>query len=499
MSRTRALSVRLAVLFVCAGTLALRNERVDGQELAASLVADGFSAPTWVGAPPGDQERLFVMQRQGLVRIIRDGQILPTPFLDLEPIVRARVDGGLLGMAFHPDFEDNDYFYVYYTNLDGDAVVVRYEVSAGDPDVADPNSAFEIIKVLRIPGDDLHAGGFIGFHPLDGYMYISCGDGGPQGDPNSHAQDPQRMLGKILRIDVDGGSPYVIPPDNPFVNDPNTLDEIWAIGFRNPWRMCIDQETGDLYIGDVGYSSWEEVDFVPNGVGGINYGWPIREGAHCFRPRQNCDPNGELTDPILEYAHRFLPPFRCSVSGGEVYRGSSMPLLQGTYFFSDYCSNEIMAIRYDGVRIVEARDWTDEMSPPGGGLLPRIVSYGRDANDELLIVDHSGKIYLIHARMQIDATDLVAGAPASIGVVGATANARVFIAYSVFGIGDTSVPPLGVRLALANPQLGVSGRANANGQAIFQVDLPPSTVGRRVWLQAAEIGNTSDVITRVVQ
>lgn len=498
---SRARTERAALAFIgvvaAAAVIGASAPSANAQKLAAELVVGGLDSPVWVGAAPGDPDRLFFIQRfTGKIEIVKNGQRLPTPFLDITGKYRARVDGGFLGMAFHPDYFNNRYFYIYYTDTNGDAVVFRYQVSENDPDVADESTEILILKILRNPDDDLHPGGFIDFSPTDGYLYISTGDAGPQGDPNDHSQDPQLLLGKILRIDVDGGFPYAIPEDNPFVDDPNTLDEIWAIGFRNPWRACFDRATGDLYVGDVGFSSWEEVSFIPDGAGGGNYGWAIKEGTHCHRPREDCDPFGLLIDPIHEYAHRFIPPIRCSVTGGNVYRGSALPLYTGRYFFGDFCSNEIWSFRHVNGQMTGFTEHTDELG--GGGGIPSLSSFGQDAAGEIYICDYNQAIYKIGTAMKLSASDFVAGEPANLSVAGATAGQRVYFAYSLDGVGTTNVPPLGVTLALRSPALAGSDVADVNGAASLTRTLPHAAAGATVWLQAAENGNTTDVEQRTV-
>ncbi len=483
------------------GLLALGLGHVDpaaAQRLTTETITNDVTMPTWAGQAPGDLDRVFILERtSGLLKIFKDEHVLPTPFLNISDHLRARGDGGFMSMAFHPDFQNNRLFYIYYTDSNGDAVVDRYNVS-NDPDVADASSRFEIIKIARNPNDDLHAGGFIGFSPTDGYLYITCGDGGPQGDTNNHAQNPQLMMGKILRIDVDGGSPYAIPPDNPFVNDPNTLDEIWAIGFRNPWRAAFDAQTGDLYVADVGYGTWEEVDFIADGDGGRNYGWAIKEGAHCYRPRQDCDPNGLLTDPITEYQHQSNPT-RCCIIGGSVYRGESIPLLGGHYFYADFCSRESFSVRYDGSQVVESLDHSGELRKPDGSAFGAFSSFGEDLNGELFVVDLLSGVYRIKTAMHLDVPNLFAGGHAVLTVSGVSPNARVLFLYSLLGPGKTPVPQYDVTLALRHPLIAGPATANGLGVATLSGNLAPGLAGRTLWFQAAEIGNTSDVSRRVVQ
>lgn len=234
----------------------------------------------------------------------------------------------------------------------------------------------------------------LAFGPNDGYLYIGMGDGGSGGDPQNRAQNDGELLGKMLRIDVDGGLPYGIPPDNPFVEPGLPLDEIWAKGLRNPWRYSFDRLTGDLYIGDVGQNLYEEIDFQPaSSTGGENYGWRLMEGNHCYNPPSNCDPGG-LIYPIYEYTHGGSP-FRCSITGGYVYRGNAIPDLQGTYFFGDYCSGQIWSFRYDGSSVTEFTERTSQLAPGGGMSIDEISSFGEDAEGNIYIVDLGGEVFKV--------------------------------------------------------------------------------------------------------
>jgi glucose/arabinose dehydrogenase len=360
-------------------------------QLTTVRVASGLSAPVFVTSPPGDFDRLFIVEQTGRIRILTGGEVLPNPFLDISDNVSYGGERGLLGLAFHPDYTDNGFFYVNYTDNDGNTVIARFSVS-DDPNLADPSSDATILTIDQPYGN--HNGGMIAFGPQDGYLYIGMGDGGSGGDPENRAQDDGQLLGKLLRIDVDGGFPYAIPPDNPFAGPGDPLDEIWAKGLRNPWRFSFDRETYDLYIGDVGQNLWEEIDFQPAASqGGENYGWRLMEGNHCYNPPSDCDPGG-LTYPIYEYSHGGSP-FRCSITGGYVYRGSAIPDLAGTYFFADYCSNQIWSFRYVDGDITEFTDRTDELDPGSGMSIDDISSFGQDANGELYIIDLGGEVFKI--------------------------------------------------------------------------------------------------------
>lgn len=362
--------------------------------LATVFVVSGLAKPVCLTAPAGDTARLFVAEQQtGRIRIIKNGVLLATPFLDIGArIIKTGAEQGLLSLAFHPDYKSNGYFYVNYTNLSGAVTVSRFSVSAANPDIAVSTS--EMILLVVPEPEANHNGGTLLFGPNDGYLYISLGDGGGSGDNHGtigNGQDTATLLGKILRIDVNGGTPYSIPANNPFVDLPGA-DEIWANGLRNPWRMSFDRATGDLFIGDVGQDLWEEIDFQPAfSPGGQNYGWRLMEGNHCFNPPTNCDPGG-LTPPITEYSHAL----GCSVIGGYVYRGCQIPPLRGAYFYADFCSGRIWTIRYDGTTLSDSTDRTAQLDPPGIQAISQVSSFGEDARGELYILDLAdGEVYKI--------------------------------------------------------------------------------------------------------
>jgi glucose/arabinose dehydrogenase len=322
---------------------------------------------------------LFIVQKSGVVLIYFDKQVLETPFLDISSLTSQNSEQGLLGLDFHPDFKNNGEFFVDYTDVNGDTVVARYQVSGDDPNLADPNSAEQLLFVDQpFPN---HNGGNVIFGP-DGYLYIGLGDGGSQGDPNNNGQDLSTLLGSILRIDVDnteGDKPYAIPDDNPFVDDPNAAPEIWDYGLRNPWRFSWDRETDELYIADVGGGVYEEINVEPAGSGGNNYGWVIMEGSECYQGA-DCSTDG-LTLPVAEYTHEF----GCSVTGGYVYRGDNQESLIGLYFFADYCSGLMWALGKN-----DAGEWI--MSEPiESGL--SISSFGEDRNGEIYVTDLNGGLY----------------------------------------------------------------------------------------------------------
>lgn len=345
-------------------------------------VLSGLNAPVGLTHAGDGSGRLFVIEQAGLVRVVVDGALLPEPYLDIrERVGDERSEQGLLGLAFHPRYAQNGYFFVNYTGTQGDTVISRFQVSDSDPNRADPGSEMRLLNVPQPFAN--HNGGAVVFGP-DGYLYLGLGDGGSAGDPMSNGQSLANLLGKILRIDVDGGAPYAIPPGNPFL-DGGGQPEIWAYGLRNPWRISFDRATGDLYIGDVGQNQWEEINFQPAGVpGGVNYGWSYFEGSH---PYQGNPPSGaQLIPPILEYSH----DLGCSVTGGFVYRGSQLPAWQGIYFFADYCSGRVWGALQDA-----GGSWQQEFLFAGLG---RVSSFGEDASGELYLVDHTGTIFLLAGR-----------------------------------------------------------------------------------------------------
>lgn len=349
--------------------------------IALEPIATGLKRPVAAAHVGGD--RFFVAEKDGLVRIVTAGAVLPEPLLDLRD--RIATDGserGLLGLAVHPDFASNGLLYVVYTNLDGDTEIVRFVVSAENPDYADPDSARLILFVEQPFGN--HNGGQLLFGP-DGYLYIGLGDGGAVGDPFRHAQDPGTLLGAILRLDVDEQEPYTIPPDNPFVAERGAHGEVWAIGLRNPWSFGFDRVTGDLYIGDVGQEGPEEINAQSAEQSGVNYGWPILEGSRCYEAEQ-CRSRG-LQPPIFEYPHSD----GCAVVGGRVYRGTQFPALTGNYFFADYCLGRIWTLRTDPVTMKWQRTLVYELTSP-------LSNFVESADGELFVLDYSdGILYQIQA------------------------------------------------------------------------------------------------------
>jgi glucose/arabinose dehydrogenase len=366
-------------LLLCAALAGCTEDTIGpggGEPVSVSLqpVAQGLNAPLFLTAPPGDLDRLFVVERGGTIRIIRNDSVLATPFLDVGSRITAGGEQGLLGLAFHPGYSTNGRFSVNYTDTLGHTQIVRYQVSA-NPDVANPGSAFPILTVEQPYSN--HNGGMIAFGPHDGMLYVGMGDGGSGGDPQNHGQNRMTLLGDILRLDVDGGSPYAIPADNPFVGSLSVADEIWASGLRNPWRFSFDAANGDLYIGDVGQGEREEVSYQPaSSAGGENFGWRIMEGTRCYNPSSGCSANG-LTLPIHEYDHSD----GCSITGGYVYRGSAYPALAGRYFFADFCSSWLRSFVVVGGAAAGLQDHSATTGPVNG-----TSSFGEDGEGELYVV-----------------------------------------------------------------------------------------------------------------
>lgn len=355
-----------------------------GQPLYATRVATGILAPTYLTAPPGDTERLFVVSQYGRVRILRGETLLATPFLDIAGDVLCCGEYGMLSLAFHPDYAQNGYFYAAYTNHDNNLVIDRFTVS-DNPDVANPDSRFKILEINH-PVERNHYGGQLQFG-ADGYLYISTGDGADPGDPYNNSQNSGSLLGKILRIDVNSGTPYSIPPSNPFVGPGDPLDEIWSLGLRNPWRFSFDPLTNDLWIGDVGQRRWEEINVQPAGTpGGRNYGWDCYEGTHDYNGNsaQAYCQGKTFTWPVHEYPHS---PTACAVTGGYVYRGQSGSPYYGTYVYADFCtSDRLFTIqRLNGTYTTIER----ALILPAGQALSNTTSFGRDGNGNIYALDRA--------------------------------------------------------------------------------------------------------------
>jgi len=361
-----------------------RESAPDTSQFELETVATGFNRPLYVTAAGDGTGRLFLVEQAGRIWILQDGEVLDTPFLNLSDVVsqdvlRGYSERGLLGLAFHPDYEETGLFYVNYTdNSGGTSHVVEYSVSPDDPNVADPGSA----RPLLLQGQPFanHNGGHMDFGP-DGYLYISLGDGGSRDDPRNNGQDPSTWLGAILRIDVDnfgGENAYGIPEDNPVSFNENLAPEVWAWGYRNVWRFSFDRATGDLYTADVGQNQWEEINFEPaDSEGGLNYGWPAYESDQRYI---GSEPSTEVVMPIATYDHSD----GCSVTGGYVYRGEAIPELQGAYLYSDYCSGTLWA----AYRNPDGAWQSQEIMETG----VQVSSFGEDEDGELYIVNYGGSV-----------------------------------------------------------------------------------------------------------
>ena len=353
-------------------------------EVGLAQFTSGLDSPVDITHAGDGTGRIFVVEKPGRIKIVRDGKVEAESFLDIEQRVRSSgSEQGLLGLTFHPEFSGNGRFFVNYTDLDGDTVVSEFGLT-DNPDRADPGSERVLIKIDQ-PATN-HNGGQVKFGP-DGYLYIGMGDGGSAGDPEGNAQNLDVLLGKMLRLDVDGEKPYAIPADNPFKDRDGARPEIWAYGLRNPWRFSFDSETGDMYIGDVGQNLWEEIDFQPHSSGGgENYGWDYTEGSHEFEMPRGYDTSG-ITFPVFEYGR----DDGCSVTGGYVYRGEEFPALAGTYLFADFCTGKLW-----GLRKKDGGDWEWSMLKDTD-IQPS--SFGEGPDGSVYILDFpKGRVFKITAE-----------------------------------------------------------------------------------------------------
>jgi glucose/arabinose dehydrogenase len=353
--------------------------------LGLQQVATGLDNPVFLTAPVGDP-RQFIVERTGRIRILQNGQLQAAPFLDISDRVSSVGEGGLLSMAFHPQYASNGHFYIYYTGAGGDIVVERLTVSAA-PNLADPASAREVIRIAH-PGFTNHFGGLLDFGP-DGDLYLGTGDGGSAGDPPHNAQNTGVLLGKLLRLDVNSiksksGAGYTIPQSNPFVGQAGSRAEIWAYGLRNPWRFTFDKSR--LYIADVGQGRREEVNIRPVTEGGLNYGWNIREGSICYPAEPDTCASTGLTPPAFDYDHGVNGAGGCAIIGGYVYRGAAIPEVEGRYFYSDFCGGWLRSFYASAAGgVLEQIDWN----------MPKqdaITSFGRDSAGELYLISGAGTV-----------------------------------------------------------------------------------------------------------
>ncbi len=370
------------------------------QQVGINLYADGFSNP--VDIKNANDDRLFIVEKAGVIKIIDDQQnVNTTPFLDINSLVsNSGGERGLLGLAFHPNYNSNGFFFVNYINNSGNTVVSRFVTNPPDSDIADPNS--EVILMTIDQPFSNHNGGDLAFGE-DGYLYIATGDGGSGSDPGNRSQDLTTLLGKLLRINVNnsGANPnYAIPADNPFVSDANALNEIWAYGLRNPWRFSFDRTNNELWIADVGQFDIEEINKVSTSTGGINYGWRCYEGNEEFINTAECPDESTLTFPVSQYTHTNSGLSKCSITGGYNYQGSQFPAFINTYFFADYCSDEI------GTLVFENNTWNMSFTSPFNN--KGFTSFGEDTNGELYIAAAStGEIFrIVDTNLSVDENSL---------------------------------------------------------------------------------------------
>jgi glucose/arabinose dehydrogenase len=348
-------------------------------QLAAQPVVTGLASPVYLTAPAGDA-RLFIVEQPGRIRIVKAGQLLATPFLDISARVAYGGERGLLSMAFDPAYASNGFFFVYFTNANGDIAIERYGGTVG----ADVASATPTpVLTIPHPGASNHNGGLLSFGP-DGFLYAGTGDGGGAGDQSGNAQNLNVLLGKLLRLDV-RTLPYTIPASNPFVNQTGRRGEIWAYGLRNPWRYAFDRRPAapgsDLFIADVGQNAYEEIDVASSTAAGINYGWNPMEGTHCYPSGASCSP-ANFRLPVFEYAHTR----GCSITGGFVYRGAALPEVSGQYFYSDYCTGFLASLTGTAGGGFTSRDWDI-------GSVGSVLSFGEDAAGELYLLNSDGTVY----------------------------------------------------------------------------------------------------------
>ena len=372
-------------------------------QLDAKLISGNFEKPLYVTNYPNDNEILLVLEQEGIIRIIKENNITKTPFLDISDRVHQPLypadEMGMLGIAFDPNFNENHFFYINYVNKESYSIISRFKINGK---LGNPQSE-EILIKLKQPYPN-HNGGSIEFGP-DGYLYIGFGDGGSSGDPENRAQNLSNLFGKILRIDVNTEKGYKVPIDNPFYNLDTAKKEIWSYGLRNPWRITFDKKTGDMYIGDVGQWDWEEINYQSSdNKGGLNFGWNILEGNHCYKEHKLCE-SKDLTFPIFEYPHdaNYLKTLigwtqkdvnGCSVTGGYVYRGKNKPKLYGRYFFGDYCTGKVWSLKNNNGNI-DIKEHTNELLETMNKKQFYLSSFGEDQEGELYLIDYSGDLYSI--------------------------------------------------------------------------------------------------------
>jgi len=440
--------------------------------LRTELVAAGLNRPVFLTAPPGDFQRLFIVEQQGRIRILQNGMLLTQPFLDFigTGVVSFGGEMGMLGLAFHPNFAQNRHFYVYHTTPPFvNATLRRFTVSASDPNRADPQSAVTLLTVPLIFGN--HNGGMLAFG-RDGYLYLGIGDGGSNApnwpnDPQNHAQRSDSLLGKVLRLDVDNPAPplqYGIPPSNPFAGSGSVRNEIWAFGVRNPWRGSFDRLTGDLYMSDVG-GAREEVNFLAAGnAGGQNYGWSCMAGSVCVNANVCTCFAPELTAPL----HQYTSTTSRAIIGGYVYRGALIPDLRGTYFYADYSMGQIWSFRRSGNTVTQLTNRTAELVAPAPFWLDSISSFGEDGRGELYVCNLSGQVFRI-----VPQSPVLAGlSPYGSGLAGCqgahvlSAETSPVLGNLAFGFDCNAAPPSSFGFVL------VGGGADIAGSDPFAVGVP---------------------------
>jgi len=381
-----------------------------GNKIAVVKIADIPAKSLYITQPNNEKNLLFVLNQKGKIFVLKDEKLLKVPFLDITDIVHGSLtpgsEEGLLGLAFHPNYSQNGYFYVNYINKNDSSIVSRFSASS-NPEIADASSEKIILKIKQPFGN--HNGGHLAFGPKDNMLYIGFGDGGKHGDPYNNSQNLNTLLGSILRIDVDKGDPYSIPKDNPFYGQKNKRGEIFCYGLRNPWRFSFDRITNDLLIGDVGQNKWEEINWDTwDEAKGANYGWKIMEADHCFDPEEFCDTLG-LTMPIHEYPNnaaymRILMGMDeseatgCSVTGGYVFRGNKTSSFYGTYIFGDYCTGRIWAFKKQKNKMIGFQNIRKELKKTSKDLPLFISSFGEDSSGELYVVDYLGSVFKFITR-----------------------------------------------------------------------------------------------------